>query len=197
MDLAERKRRLRHDLRERLRALTPAEAREAARSVAALLAGSLELATAKRVILYAALPEELPSRPLFDAARAPGRQALLPRPGPEGHLEFAVPTSWEALVPGRYGVLEPRTETPASRLESGDLVLVPGLAFDLEGNRLGRGGGWWDRTLAAAEAEELRLVGVGFACQVVGAVPHGAGDRAMHAILTERGWHRVGAGRGT
>lgn len=196
MELAERKRRLRRELRERARPLAPARADEAAQRVAAWLAGSPELASATRVILYASLPDELPSRPLFEGVCDAGRPALLPRPGPRGILEVASVARWEELVPGRYGVLEPPTARSGSGLAAGDLVLVPGLAFDREGNRLGRGAGWWDRTLAAAGAAELRAVGVGFAWQLIEAVPHGPGDRALHAILTEAGWHRVSAGRG-
>ena len=197
MELAERKRRLRRELRERVRGLSPAQADEAARRAASWLARSPELAGATRVIVYASLPDELPSRPLFEAVCAAGRPALLPRPGPHGILEVAGVARWEELVPGRYGVPEPPAARSGSDLAAGDLVLVPGLAFDRAGNRLGRGAGWWDRTLAAAAGAELRAVGVGFACQLIEAVPHGPGDRAMHAILTEAGWHRVSGGRGS
>jgi 5-formyltetrahydrofolate cyclo-ligase len=197
VDLAQRKRRLRGELRERLRALAPARAEEAARHVAACLAGRPELASAERVILYAALPDELPSRPLYEVVRAAGRPVLLPRPGPHGILEMAGFARWEELVPGRYGVPEPPGAREGSALAAGDLVLVPGLAFDRAGHRLGRGAGFWDRTLAAAGDAELRAVGVGLLCQLLEDVPHGPGDRRLHAILTEAGWHRVSAGRGS
>jgi 5-formyltetrahydrofolate cyclo-ligase len=92
-------------------------------------------------------------------------------------------------------VLEPPAAHPGSALGAGDLVLVPGLAFDREGHRLGRGGGWWDRTLGAARGAALTAVGVGFAFQLLETVPHGAGDEALDAVLTEDGWQREGAGR--
>jgi 5-formyltetrahydrofolate cyclo-ligase len=195
VDLADRKRRLRRELRQRLREVAPGQAAEASRRAAAHLAESLELAGARRVILYAALPDELPSRLLFDVVLDAGRPALLPRPGPGATLEVAPVARWEDLRPGRYGVLEPPAAGPGSALAPGDLILVPGLAFDREGHRLGRGRGWWDRTLAASRDVELTAVGVGFALQVVEAVPHGPGDQAVGAILTEDGWHRAGAGR--
>jgi 5-formyltetrahydrofolate cyclo-ligase len=195
VDLADRKRRLRRELRQRLRALAPGTAAEAARRAAAHLAASPELGAARRVILYAALPDELPSRPLFDAALGAGRPAFLPRPGPRAILEVAPVARWEELRPGRYGVLEPPAAHPGSALAAGDLVLVPGLAFDRAGHRLGRGGGWWDRTLGAARGVELTTVGVGFAFQVLEVVPHGPGDQALDALLTEDGWRREGAGR--
>ena len=195
MELAERKRRLRRELRQRLRAVAPGQAAEASRRAAAHLAASPELAGARRVILYAALADELPSRPLFDVVLDAGRPALLPKPGPGATLEVSPVAHWEELAPGRYGVLEPAAASPGSALAPGDLILVPGLAFDREGHRLGRGRGWWDRTLAAARGVELTAVGVGFAFQVVEAVPHGPGDQALDAILTEDGWHRAGTGR--
>jgi 5-formyltetrahydrofolate cyclo-ligase len=199
VDLADRKRRLRRELRQRLRAVAPGVAAEASRRAAAHLASSPELAGARRVILYAALADELPSRPLFDVVLDvvldAGRPALLPRPGPGATLEVAPVARWEELAPGRYGVLEPPAARPGSALAPGDLILVPGVAFDREGHRLGRGRGWWDRTLAAACGVELTAVGVGFAFQVVEAVPYGPGDQALDAILTEDGWHRAGAGR--
>jgi 5-formyltetrahydrofolate cyclo-ligase len=197
VDLAERKRRLRRELRERLRTLVPAQGEEASRRVAALLAGSPELASARRVILYASLPDELPSRPLLEVVRAAGCPALLPRPGPRGVLEVAALFGWEELVPGRYGVPEPPAARGGSALGAGDLVLVPGLAFDRSGHRLGRGAGFWDRTFAAAGDTELRAVGVGLACQLLEAVPYGPDDHRLHAILTEEGWHRVSTGRGS
>jgi 5-formyltetrahydrofolate cyclo-ligase len=195
VELADRKRSLRRELRRRLRAVAPGEAAEASRRAAAHLAASRELAGARRVILYAALPDELPSRPLFDAAAGAGRPVLLPRPGPHAVLEVARFARWEDLRPGRYGVLEPPAAQPGLPLAAGDLVLVPGLAFDRAGHRLGRGGGWWDRTLGAARGARLTAVGVGFAFQVLHAVPHGPGDAALDALLTEDGWQRGGAGR--
>jgi 5-formyltetrahydrofolate cyclo-ligase len=195
VDLADRKRRMRRELRERLRAIAPDRAAEAARRVAAHLAAGPELAGARRVILYAALPDELPSRPLFDAVVATRGPVFLPRPGPHATLEVAPVGRWEELRPGRYGVLEPPAAHPGSALAAGDLVLVPGLAFDRAGHRLGRGGGWWDRTLGAVRGVELTAVGVGFAFQLLEAVPHGPGDEALDAVLTEDGWQREGAGR--
>jgi 5-formyltetrahydrofolate cyclo-ligase len=70
-----------------------------------------------------------------------------------------------------------------------DLVLLPGIAFDREGNRLGQGQGWYDRTFA--EHDRGCLIGAGFALQVVATVPAGSRDRGVGMILTERGFTRV------
>ena len=67
------------------------------------------------------------------------------------------------------------------------VVLVPGLAFDRSGNRLGRGGGDYDATFPPGEVAP-RLVGVAWEFQLVTDVPHGSHDRRVDAIVTERGW---------
>jgi 5-formyltetrahydrofolate cyclo-ligase len=186
---------LRRRMRRCLRELPPEVARRAGRLAAQQLASRPELARARRVVAYAALPGELPGRALFETARTAGKPVLLPR-ARGAALEFAPCGGWEELVVGRYGVLEPPPEEPTGSLAAGDLVLVPGLAFDLEGNRLGRGKGYWDRTFATEAARGVLRVGVAFACQVLEHVPHGPGDEPVQVLLTEEGWRRT-AGRST
>ena len=185
----EAKRRLRREMEARRRAVPPAEAEAASRAVARWLAADPRLATAARIALYASLPGELPSRPLFEALAAPGRPRLLPRVRGDG-LEWAEAQAWEELVPGRFGVSEPTGETVAAP-GPGDLVLVPGLAFDAAGGRLGRGGGHYDRAFPARAPSPL-LVGVGYRFQCVAAVPRGERDRLLDAIVHEAGilWRR-------
>ena len=81
-------------------------------------------------------------------------------------------------------MLEPPPAHESVGLDPGDLVLVPGVGFDRAGNRLGRGGGHYDRTFVAGGP---RLVGVCFQLQLVERVPHDSRDRPMDAIVTERG----------
>ena len=69
-----------------------------------------------------------------------------------------------------------------------DVILVPGLAFDLAGNRLGQGGGWFDRTLERARQKSAPLIiGVAFECQIVELVPHEKHDARMNFLVTESG----------
>ena len=151
-DLASDKRRLRRILSERRRAVPPAEAARVASRIASRLLGEPVVRSARRVALYAALPGEVPSRPLFDALVALGLPCLFPRALELHALEFAVVTDWSELRPGRYGVLEPPAQAAVTRPEEGDLVLVPGVAFDRAGNRLGRGQGCYDRAFPAVRA---------------------------------------------
>jgi 5-formyltetrahydrofolate cyclo-ligase len=172
---------------ERLRGVSRDEAERAALGVAERALALVSIREAARIALYAALPEELPSRPLFDALGASGKLRLLPRVRGED-LEFAPAGDWGELRAGRFGVLEPPAEVAPVALGSEDVVIVPGLAFDAAGGRLGRGRGYYDRAFAARAAAPL-LIGAAYALQRVERVPRDSRDRRVDAIVTERGAH--------
>lgn len=171
----------------RLAALAPATLSRAGEAAARHLGRSAELADCRGVVLYASLPDELPSAPLFELARSRAKPVRFPRTTAQGALTMVLCQQWEDLSPGRYGVLEPPSGWPGRPLEAGDLVLVPGVAFDGSGHRLGRGGGYWDRTIPAAPPEGLVVIGVSLACQQLERVPHGPDDRRVDALLSEAG----------
>jgi len=126
--------------------------------------------------------EEIDIRPLLHALHRRGHAILLPLTTPRGQpLEFRHWHPGAAMQPGRFG-----TSFPA-RGEAGepDWFLVPLLAFDARGFRLGYGGGYYDRTLARAAG--ATRIGVAYAGQAVPAVPIGAHDIPLHAVATERG----------
>lgn len=168
----------------RRRSLPPARAQAAAEAAAAHLAREPAFRRARRLALYAALSDELPTGPLAELALREGKVLLWPRLAGEG-LEFA-PARVEDLVRGRYGVPSPPPEAAAVPLGEGDLLLVPGMAFDRHGRRLGRGGGHYDRVLAVAGA--ALAVGVGYALQQVEEVPVEPHDRRVRAWLSEAGF---------
>jgi len=184
-DLVAEKRRVRSALAQLRRSVAPERAADASARIAARLLVEPALRRARRVALYAALPDEVPTRPLFDALRALHENLLLPRSGREGSLEFAPVSDWSELRPGRYGVLEPPAAQPAMRPEQEDVVLVPGVAFDRAGNRLGRGRGCYDLAFPRSAPRPPLLIGVAYAIQLLAAVPHGDGDRRMDAVVTE------------
>lgn len=168
----------------RISGVVPGRAEAAARACAAALRAEPAVLHAPRVALYAALPDELPSRPSFDALSGCGPQRLLPRS--EGReLVFAAVERWEALAPGRYGVPEPAG--PGVALAPGDVVLVPGRAFDRSGARLGRGGGYYDRLLERGPG--LVAIGMGYGFQIVDRVPCDSRDQRLDAIVSEAGLH--------
>jgi len=134
--------------------------------------------------MYSALPDEVPTEDLMRALLERGHAVLLPRAGRERRLEFARVVDPSLLVPGPFGALEPPLTVPAEALLAADLVLLPGVAFDGTGRRLGRGGGWYDRSLPCGLDA---LFGVAFYFQVVAAVPVTSLDRRVGGVFTERG----------
>jgi 5-formyltetrahydrofolate cyclo-ligase len=171
--------------------LALAAAGAAGERAAALIAASPEFAGARRVALFASLPDEIPTRSLFERVVASGKQCVLPRVDVERGLRFARVERWEALEPGSFGALAPPADATPCEFSAGDLVVVPGLAFDAMGGRLGRGGGYYDRAFPPGEDPVPILFGLAYAVQLVDAVPVEPHDRRVEAVVTEAGLVRV------
>jgi 5-formyltetrahydrofolate cyclo-ligase len=140
-----------------------------------------------------ALRDELDASPLQRALAERGVTVVLPRvkPGPRELLHFHRVDGDCALVAGPMGLLEPSSDAPEVPLTAIDVFIVPGLAFDERGARIGYGRGHFDATLAAA-AGALR-VAYAFELQIVPAVPESAGDERVDVIVTEAGVRWTGA----
>lgn len=170
-------------------AIPPDRALSAARAAAAHLLDIPAVRAARTVALYAPLPGELDTTPAAEALGRRGVRIAYPRViTSEKRLSFheiAVPA--RDLSPGAFGIPEPTSEPEAAGLpvDHIDLYVLPGLAFDRTGTRLGWGHGYYDRTLAAHPAAVR--VGYCFACQVTGRVPRGPDDLPVHFLVTEDG----------
>jgi len=186
MDVADAKAARRRSARRARQALLP-EVRDAAEArVATLL---LEFAAAQQagaVGVYCAAGSELSLAPFATAFRAAGGRTAYPRVAAGGQLEFALVADEAALVAGYRGLREPPPGAPAVALGGLDLLLVPGLAFDDDGGRLGQGGGFYDRLLAAP-ARPAWVLGVAFAAQGGARVPSAPHDQRVDGVVTEHG----------
>jgi 5-formyltetrahydrofolate cyclo-ligase len=191
-ELAVQKRILRAALGARRRELPAEVAAAAGRMIAAQLLTAPELDSAGAIGLYAALPDEVPTRPIFDGLRLRGRVCLFPRMQGGHGLAFHRIDDWDELRPGRFGVAEPAQAAPLQAPGPGDVVLVPGVAFDAAGHRLGRGSGCYDAAFPPGAASPPLLFGIAYEFQVVASVPHGSRDRRVDAIVSERTIRRVG-----
>lgn len=187
-DVEDRKAALRRSARDARRALDDEDRRIASATIVARLVALRELTRAGTVALYAATDEEPDLTDLVSAFAARGVRTLWPRVIGEG-LELAE-AGRDGLRAGHRGIAEPTG--PAVGAHEVDALIVPGLAFDPHGARLGRGGGHYDRLLALVDHAALR-VGVAFACQVVPAVPRAAHDLAVDVVVTDRSVHRGGS----
>src|SRR4051794_8090330 len=182
--VVEAKRLVRASVMKRRSLLTDAERDAAGRS---LLAHGLALGGSTRVVTaYAAVGTEPPTRPLLEALVERGVRVLLPVVGADGALEWGDLIDWTQLATSALGLLEPAPTTGATAAaESADLALVPAVAVDRAGHRLGRGGGYIDRWLARTSPG--RVVAVVYDDEVLHAVPHEPHDRRVDAALTPSG----------
>jgi 5-formyltetrahydrofolate cyclo-ligase len=137
-----------------------------------------EWSTARLVALYSSLPGEVDVGGLAERGVKVCWPVVI---GPGQPLEWRQGGDWR---PGPFGILEPGAGAPAVRPSDIDLVVVPGLAFDRFGARLGQGGGFYDRSLV--QIPGLR-VGVAFDGQLVSRVPCGPQDVGMDVVVTEQG----------
>lgn len=140
---------------------------------------------------YWAKGDEADVLPSLSALAAAGHATALPLvTGPAWPLIFRLWRPGHPLVPGAFRIMEPMGEAP---LVQPDIVLVPLLAFDDCGYRLGYGGGFYDRTLEVLRAEApTQAVGIGYAGQRVESLPIDAYDQRLDWIVTEQGFRRIG-----
>ncbi len=167
-----------------------AEAGAAARGHLIALAPYRSAAT---VLWYVSMPSELATVPGIEAALADGKRVAVPWCDGDDLGLWRLEAVGE-LEPGTWGIPEPppaRRGEPARRIapEAIDLVVVPGLAFDRRGRRLGHGKGYYDRLLARSPAVRAGLC---FDAQVFPEVPAGPHDAVMDWVVTERGASQVG-----
>ena len=133
------------------------------------------------------MPGEIDIRPLLHALHAGGHRIALPATPPRGNpLTFHEWRPDAAMVPERFGTLRPDGPELVP-----DLLLVPLLAFDRQGRRLGYGGGYYDRSLAGLPGRPA--IGCAFAAQEMDEVPAGPYDARLAAIATEHGLITCGA----
>jgi 5-formyltetrahydrofolate cyclo-ligase len=142
---------------------------------------------AQSILFYAPLPEELDVWPLLMTALAAGRTVSLPRFDAEqkNYVACHIRDAARDLREGQFGILEPGELCPRISLNRLDLILVPGIAFDLNGYRLGRGKGHYDRLLAEAGGPTC---GVAFDEQIVSQIPTEPHDVRLNCILTPTRW---------
>lgn len=163
--------------------LDPRHRAEASRAAADRLFSSPLVSETRTIMLYASIRSEVETGPFFEAAKARSMRIALPRVvREERRIEAVWVEGRDDLAPGTWGILEPRWDLPALDPKELELVVVPGLAFDHDGYRLGYGAGHYDRFLAGAP--QAVWVGLTFEVCLVPQVPRETHDLAMHYILT-------------
>ncbi|MGZ4104142.1 MAG: 5-formyltetrahydrofolate cyclo-ligase [Actinomycetota bacterium] len=142
-----------------------------------------EVAEADPVLAFVSISSEVPTAMLLDAVLRAGKRLLLPYVADDGALRAAAISSLDELEPGFRGIPEPRARLPIAPDTAG-VIVVPGVAFDESGNRLGYGGGFYDVFLRAAG--RVPRVGICFEVQVVDHIPHEDHDEPVDIVVTEQ-----------
>ncbi len=168
--------------------LTPEEIRNKSLSIAKNLYSLPAYQDAASVMFFITFGSEVDTRPMVEETINNNKIVLAPKPVPEKREMIpAQIVDWEKdLVPGAYDIPEPKEEALRPfKPEKIDLLITPGVAFDIKGNRLGYGGGYYDRFFSLLRVK-VPLVALVFDLQIVPEVPVDEWDRRVDVVITEK-----------
>lgn len=177
---------LRRALLDKRAALPKEKRRKIEGRICEMLETAPEILGADLVLLYAAVRGELDLSCLADALVSRGIGVAYPRCERGGVMYFHTVCSQRELVPGLYGIPEPPESAPTARVSERTVCIVPALAYDKSGYRLGYGGGYYDRFLRGFCG---KAIGIAPEYAIFDTLPRGEYDLAVSAVATERGIH--------
>ena len=181
---------LRREIKERLTCTSKEEFHEQGISAAALLKSSAVWRREKSVFLFLSMESEIDTQPLLELAINEGKNVFVPKvvtlPQNDKLVFFMVSSPLDPWNKGPFGIKEPQSTKAAESGAFPALIIAPGLAFDREGNRLGRGKGFYDRFLEELDSEARRYFTIGLCMdfQIVSRVPSEENDKKMDGLLT-------------
>ena len=178
------KARLRRQALDWLAALSPPERIAGDESLFRRFLALPQIESVRTVLLYHGMDTEPDTVRLLPPLWDIGKQVCLPRCLPGNQMEARLVQRDSTLVRHPYGMLEPGPDCPLIPPDQIDLVLVPGLAFDRSGGRLGRGGGYYDRWLAGFSGITAALCRDGLLMESIPRLPH---DLGVNLVVTETG----------
>jgi 5-formyltetrahydrofolate cyclo-ligase len=179
---------LRKRLVTRRAALSADEVAKASEGAVSLIRTLFEWKNAAEALLYWPVRGEIDLRPLMAELWQRGCRVLLPRCRPDrpGEMDLACAACEDELTPGAFSIMEPDAgKCPAVDVCRPDIALIPGVGFDRRGNRLGFGGGYYDRLLAADSLRDTLVVGMAHEFQLVDTLPTQPWDKPVHVVCTE------------
>jgi 5-formyltetrahydrofolate cyclo-ligase len=182
MELAARKATIRRLVLSRRGQLDPDERVVRGNALIERLLQLPEVSGADPVLAFMSISSEVPTTMLLEGVLARDKRLLLPYVADDGALRAAAISSLRELEPGYRGIPEPRARLPIAPDAAG-VVIVPGVAFDERGGRLGYGGGFYDVFLRAAA--KVPRIGICFEMQIVDEIPVEDHDQRVDLIVTE------------
>ena len=172
---------IRSEVRRRIKLLSGSEMAAAAESIFSKIEQLDIFDKADCIALFAAMNDEVPTAVALDRWPQLGKRVVVPRV--EGDIMRFYDYSPEQMRTGAFGILEPEGDNEC-RPEDIDLIIVPARAFTRAGERLGRGGGFYDKYMSKAEFRASK-VGIAFECQIFDSLPCDLHDIRVDHVITE------------
>ena len=166
-------------------AMPPVVRADASRAIIEKICGLSAYQHAGTVLVYSGFGSEIDTQAMIERAFADGKTVALPRVDRSTQsLAMHSVKSLGELVASKWGIREPSAEAPVISASGIEFILMPGVAFDRTGNRLGYGRGYYDKLLTSVDPALARVAGA-FSCQIVVKVPVGSHDQKIDTIITE------------
>ena len=179
------KKELRRYIREQKRHFTPQQLGEMSLDIMSSLLSNSHIQKADTILMYHSLPDEVDTHSALGQLLAMGKKVLLPKVVSDTEMTIHEYTGRDSLQPSEpYGILEPTTpELSIVNCQLSIVIVVPGMAFDKHGHRLGRGKGYYDRFLS--RIPNIYKIGVCFPFQLIDKVPSEPTDILVDEVLTD------------
>lgn len=171
---------LREAIRQRKRQYSPQQLSDMSLTVVERMKANSQFSHARTLFIYSSLSDEVDTTTLLDSLALCGKTVVLPKVVDAENMELRLYTGREDLAAGSYGIMEP-TGKLFTALHDIDVAVVPGMAFDRNGHRLGRGKGYYDRMLA--QMPQAYKIGICFDFQLMENIPHDAHDVSMDEVI--------------
>lgn len=193
-ETARMKARIRKDSRVRIKSLSPEQRHRASLCAADNLFCHSSWQNSRNLLIYLAMENELNTAPVIHEAFLSGKNVYVPRVS-QREMDFILIGSLnESFSVGNFGIREPKGSTSwTADSPEPSLLIVPGLAFDHSGRRLGRGGGYYDRFICALKessgkvaASTVHCTGFAFDEQIIHQVPVDSRDQALNVLITDQ-----------
>lgn len=189
MTRKEEKQQLRAIVRRLEKNLSPNYCRRADAAIAAHLLAMPAYQAAGTIFCFVSTPEEIDTHPILHHALSVGKTVCVPLCTAPGIMELRQITAWENLIPGAYGIPEPKHTCPLIAVDSVDFAILPCLSCNHLGQRLGKGGGYYDRFLSRYRGGTVLLCRELLIREEIPLEPH---DYPVPWVLTERGLYEDG-----
>lgn len=147
-----------------------------------------EIQNCERILIYCSMGREIDTRQIIEKMFVSGKTVALPVCEGDGIMHFSVLSPDGPKIEGMYGIMEPEKDAQKITPRDGDIIVVPGLTFDRQGYRMGKGSGYYDRFLTR---QKFISVGLARDCLIYDDVPREAHDMKVNILVTDKGIKRL------